>query len=81
MGPGVFGTVGGRSGSDELSDGLLGAGVVDEALVVGGGGHEGGGGGVVEGSGQPVGVAVQPRRGIVGYERVAAPAMARWWRR
>ena len=58
------------SGAGELGDGFLGAGVVDEALAVSGGGHEGGGGGVVEGAGQPVGVAVESGGGVVCDERV-----------
>ena len=54
----------------ELGDGLLRAGVVDQALAVSGCGHQRGRGGVVEGAGQPVGVAVEPGGGIVSYERV-----------
>jgi|SRR5215467_11981975 len=60
--------VAGRGGSvaGELGDCFFGAGIVDEVLAVGGGGDERGDSGVVEGTGQPVGDAVQPGDRVVG---------------
>src|SRR5262245_59290891 len=57
----------------ELSDGFLGAGVVDEVLARGGGGDERGDGGVVERAGQPVGDAVQPGDRVIGEQRFLPP--------
>ena len=56
-------------------------GVVDQFLALGRAGHEGGGGRVVEGPGQAVGDAVEPGDGVVGEQRLLAPASAMWWRR
>jgi hypothetical protein len=61
---------GGGSGAGELGDGLLGAGVVDQALALRCGCHQRGGGCVVERPGQPVGIPVQASGGIVSDERV-----------
>ncbi|MGH3518126.1 MAG: hypothetical protein ACRDQ7_12065, partial [Haloechinothrix sp.] len=48
----------------------------DGALAVGGGRDEGGSSRVVEGAGHAVGVAVQPRGGVIGYEWVVAAGEA-----
>ena len=58
------------SGAGELGHRLLRADVVDKPLPIGGGRRESRPGGVVERPRDSIGVAVQPRGGIVGDDLV-----------